>query len=67
VQATPLGHADEAPAPPGKTNDPRSKVALAAGGFILVRREVYDKIGGGVAEGVQKKTSGGFRFRGLEM
>ncbi|MGA2498305.1 MAG: glycosyltransferase [Tepidisphaeraceae bacterium] len=32
--------------PPGKANDPRSKVALAAGGFILVRREVYDKIGG---------------------
>ncbi len=32
--------------PPGKANDPRSKVALAAGGFILVRRETYEKIGG---------------------
>ncbi|MFI5378457.1 MAG: glycosyltransferase, partial [Tepidisphaerales bacterium] len=32
--------------PPGKANDPRSKVALAAGGFILIRREAYDKIGG---------------------
>ncbi len=32
--------------PPGKANDPKSKVALAAGGFILVRREAYEKIGG---------------------
>jgi hopene-associated glycosyltransferase HpnB len=30
-------------------NDPKSKAALAAGGFILVRRAAYEKIGGHVA------------------
>jgi chlorobactene glucosyltransferase len=30
-------------------NDPKSKAALAAGGFILVRRQAYDKIGGHAA------------------
>jgi chlorobactene glucosyltransferase len=29
-----------------KINDPKSKVALAAGGFALIRRSAYEKIGG---------------------
>ncbi len=32
--------------PMGRSNDPKSAVALAAGGFILVKRSAYEKIGG---------------------
>ena len=32
--------------PPRQVNDPRSPVALANGQFILIRRAVYDKLGG---------------------
>jgi chlorobactene glucosyltransferase len=32
--------------PMGKSNDPKSSIALAAGGFILVRQSIYEKIGG---------------------
>jgi len=32
--------------PPRKVNDPLSKVAIANGQYILIRREVYDLIGG---------------------
>src|SRR5579863_7788161 len=32
--------------PPRQVNDPRSTVALANGQFILIRRAVYDKLGG---------------------
>lgn len=32
--------------PPHRINDPKSSVALAAGGFLLVRRSVYERIGG---------------------
>lgn len=52
-----------------KINDPDSPVALAAGGFILVRREAYEKIGGheavraeiveDIALGKRMKQSGG--------
>jgi hopene-associated glycosyltransferase HpnB len=35
--------------PAGVVNNPKSKQALAAGGFILVRRDVYDSIGGHAA------------------
>lgn len=32
--------------PPHKVNDPESKTALAAGGFVLVRRSAYERVGG---------------------
>ncbi len=32
--------------PPRLVNDPRSKVAIANGQYILIRREVYEQIGG---------------------
>jgi chlorobactene glucosyltransferase len=32
--------------PMGKSNDPKSSIALAAGGFILVKQTAYEKIGG---------------------
>ncbi len=32
--------------PTHKINDPNSKVALAAGGFILVKRSTYERVGG---------------------
>ncbi len=32
--------------PIDRTNDPRSSTAIAAGGFILVRRSAYDRAGG---------------------
>jgi chlorobactene glucosyltransferase len=35
--------------PLSMVNDPKSDVALAAGGFILVRRSAYEKIGGHVS------------------
>lgn len=35
--------------PEHRANDPNSRVALAAGGFILVRRSAYDRAGGHAA------------------
>jgi hopene-associated glycosyltransferase HpnB len=35
--------------PAGQVNDPKSTQALAAGGFILVRRPAYDAVGGHAA------------------
>ncbi len=32
--------------PPARVNDPRSQVAIANGQFILIRRVMYDRIGG---------------------
>lgn len=32
--------------PPAKINDPKSEIALAAGPFIAIKREVFEKIGG---------------------
>ncbi|MCY2951253.1 MAG: glycosyltransferase [Planctomycetota bacterium] len=32
--------------PLSRVNNPRSKVALAAGAFILIRREAYERVGG---------------------
>ena len=59
---------------PAKVNDPASRVAAANGQFLLVRREVYDKIGGhaavkgAVLEDVElaalvKRRKLGLRFR----
>jgi chlorobactene glucosyltransferase len=32
--------------PPHRVNDPRSKIAIANGQYMLIRREVYDAVGG---------------------
>ena len=45
IQPIPLG-AILALSPLAKVNDPRSKVALASGPFILIKRSVFNKIGG---------------------
>ena len=58
--------------PAGRVNDPDSKIAIANGQFILVKREVYDAVGGAarvkdkIAEDLEfaKAVKGdGFRLR----
>lgn len=46
--------------PPSKVNDPVSKVAIANGQFMLVRRDVYDAVGG--AERVKGKIAEDLEF-----
>ena len=59
---------------PSKVNDPASRVAAANGQFLLVRRDVYDKVGGHAAvkgsvledvelAGLVKRGKLGLRFR----
>jgi glycosyltransferase involved in cell wall biosynthesis len=45
IQPIPLG-ALPAAAPLAKVNDPKSKVALAGGPFIIIKHSVFDKMGG---------------------
>src|SRR5439155_21366272 len=46
--------------PASRVNDPGSKVAIANGQYILVRREVYDAVGG--AERVKDKIAEDLEF-----
>ncbi len=46
--------------PPNKVNDPASKVAIANGQYMLIRRDVYDAVGG--AERVKGKIAEDLEF-----